>query len=241
MRCARQLAASLAHEIKQPVTAAVMNARACLRWLAHDPPNLEEARAAATSFEQDAIRAGEVMIRVRRFYKLEKDNPAQRELVDLNETIQQIAALLRNEAAQYSIPIQVVLANNLPQIVADRVQIQQVLMNLLLNAIEATKDTAGGLKTVTEITVESQLSAGGEVSIAVRDTGKGLPPEHADRIFDPFFTTKPQGTGMGLAISRSLVESYGGRLWASANLGPGATFHFTLPISVTKGAEPSHQ
>jgi signal transduction histidine kinase len=236
-----ELAASLAHEIRQPVTAAVMNARACLRWLAHDPPDLEEARAAATSFEQDAIRAGEVMTRVRRFYKLEKDTPAQRELVDLNETIRQIAALLRNEAAQYSIPIKVVLANNLPQIVADRVQIQQVLMNLLLNAVEATKDTAGELKTAAEITVESQLSAGGEVSIVIRDTGKGLPPEHADRIFDPFFTTKPQGTGMGLAISRSLVESYGGRLWASANLGPGATFHFTLPISVTKGAEPSHQ
>jgi PAS domain S-box-containing protein len=233
-----ELAASLAHEIRQPITATALNAGACLRWLAHEPPDLKEARAAATSIVQDAIRAGDVMTRVRRFYM--KDNPAQLEPVDLNGSIRQIAALLRNEAEQYSIAIRVVLANNIPQIVADRVQIQQVLMNLLLNAIEATKDTARELKTAAEVTVESQLSSGGEVSIVVRDTGKGL-PEHADRIFDPFFTTKPQGTGMGLAISRSLVESYGGRLWASANLGPGATFHFTLPISVTKGAEPSHQ
>ena len=233
-----ELAASLAHEIRQPITATALNAAACLRWLAHEPPDLKEARAAATSIVQDAIRAGDVMTRVRRFYM--KDNPAQLEPVDLNGSIRQIAALLRNEAEQYSIAIRVVLANNIPQIVADRVQIQQVLMNLLLNAIEATKDTARELKTAAEVTVESQLSSGGEVSIVVRDTGKGL-PEHADRIFDPFFTTKPQGTGMGLAISRSLVESYGGRLWASANLGPGATFHFTLPISVTKGAEPSHQ
>jgi signal transduction histidine kinase len=226
-----ELAASLAHEIRQPIAAAVTNAGACLRWLAHDPPNLKEARAAAASIEQDAMRAGEVIGRVRRFYR--KDNSDQRELVDLNETILQIAALLRNEALQHSIRIRVVPANIIPQIVADRVQLQQVLMNLLLNAIEATKDTAGELKTAAEITVESQLSADGEAVIMVRDTGKGLPPDNADRIFDPFFTTKPQGTGMGLTITRSLVESLGGRLWASANPGPGATFHFTLPISVT--------
>ena len=215
-----ELAASLAHEIKQPITAAITSANACLGWLAHDPPELERARAAAIRIEKDGNRAAEVINRLRSFYK--KGTPPEPEMIQVNEIVREIMALLQSEAGKHSISMNCELAPDMPRIAADRVQLQQVFMNLMLNAIEAMKGTGG------ELTITSRLNNEGELTISVSDTGVGLPAESAERIFEAFYTTKPQGTGMGLAITRSIVESHGGRLWASANHGPGATFHFTL-------------
>jgi PAS domain S-box-containing protein len=217
-----ELAAALAHEIKQPIAASITSANALLRWLAHDPPELERARAAASRIEQDGNRAADVINRLRSFYK--KGPPPEREMVDVKDVIQEMTVLLGNEAIRHSVAIHSELDANVPKLLADRVQLQQVFMNLLLNAIEAMKDTGG------ELTIQSRLDPQGQLTIAIRDTGVGLPAENADRIFEAFHTTKPQGTGMGLAITRSIVESYGGRIWATANQGAGATFHFTLPV-----------
>ncbi len=216
-----ELAAALAHEIKQPIAASVTSASACLRWLAHDPPDLERARAAATRVEQEGNRAADVINNLRSFYK--KGTPAERRMVDVKDIIREIAVLLTDEAIRHSITIHSQLEAETPNILADRVQLQQVFMNLMLNAIEAMRDTGG------ELTIKSGLNPEGRLLISISDTGVGL-PESSDRIFDAFHTTKPQGTGMGLAITRSIVESYGGRIWATANQGAGATFHFTLPI-----------
>jgi len=216
-----ELAAALAHEIKQPIAASVTSASACLRWLAHDPPDLERARAAATRVEQEGNRAADVINNLRSFYK--KGTPAERRMVDVKDIIREIAILLTDEAIRHSITIHSQLEAETPNILADRVQLQQVFMNLMLNAIEAMRDTGG------ELTIKSGLNPEGRLLISISDTGVGL-PESSDRIFDAFHTTKPQGTGMGLAITRSIVESYGGRIWATANQGAGATFHFTLPI-----------
>ena len=217
-----ELAAALAHEIKQPIAASITSANACLRWLARDPPDLARARAAATRIEQDGNRAADVINRLRSFYK--KDTPPERETVDVNDVVQEMTVLLRNEAIRHSITIDVELEADIPNILADRVQLQQVFMNLMLNAIEAMKDIGG------ELRMRSRLNPEGQLMISISDTGVGLPPENTERIFDAFHTTKPQGTGMGLAITRSIVESHGGRIWACANQGAGATFHFTLPV-----------
>ena len=217
-----ELTASLAHEIKQPIAATVFNAQACLRWLKRDHPDLDEVREAADRIMKDGNRASDIIERLRLFYK---KSPPKRELVEVNEIVQEMVGLLRGEANRYAVSIRMDLAADLPQITADRVQLQQVLMNLMLNAIEAMKETGGVL------TVKSQLDQNGQVVISVSDTGVGLPSEKADEIFNAFFTTKPQGSGMGLAISRSIVESHGGRLWATPNSGRGATFHFTLPTA----------
>ena len=216
-----ELASSLAHELNQPIAAATTSANACLRWLAHNPPDLERARAAATRIENDGNRAAEIIQRLRAFYKT--GAPPKRELVDLNQVAEEILALLRDEADRHSISLHTELAPHLPQIMADRVQLQQVLMNLLLNGIEAMTDRAG------ELIIRSQSAEDGLLLISVSDTGVGLPSEKLDRLFSAFYTTKPQGTGMGLAISRSIIEAHGGRLWATANAVRGATFHFTLP------------
>src|SRR5271157_2208128 len=224
-----ELTASLAHEIKQPIAATVFNANACLRWLKRDQPDVEEACQATRRIVEDGMRAGDIIEHLRLFYK--KSSSPKRELVEVNEIVHEMVMLLWGEANRYAISISTDLAADLPQITADRVQLQQVLMNLMLNAIEAMKETGGVL------TVKSQLDQDGRVTISVSDTGVGLPAEEADEIFNAFFTTKPQGSGMGLAISRSIVESHGGRLWASTNDGRGATFHFTLP---TEAAEPTH-
>jgi PAS domain S-box-containing protein len=216
-----ELASSLAHELNQPIAAATTSANACLRWLAHNPPDLERARAAATRIENDGNRAAEIIQRLRAFYKT--GAPPKRELVDLNQVAEEILALLRDEADRHSISLRTELAPHLPQIMADRVQLQQVLMNLLLNGIEAMTDRAG------ELIIRSQSAEDGLLVISVSDTGVGLPSEKLDRLFGAFYTTKPQGTGMGLAISRSIIEAHGGRLWATANAVRGATFHFTLP------------
>jgi PAS domain S-box-containing protein len=217
-----EMASALAHEIKQPIAASITSANACLRWLAHDPPDLERARAAATRIEQDGNRAADVIDSLRSFYK--KDTPSEREMVDIKDIIREMTTLLRAEAVRHSITIHSDLQADLPNILANRVQLQQVFMNLILNAIEAMKDTGG------QLTVRARPDPEAQLVIAISDTGIGLPAESSERIFEAFHTTKPQGTGMGLAITRSIVESHGGRIWATANQGVGATFHFTLPL-----------
>jgi PAS domain S-box-containing protein len=216
-----ELAAALAHEIKQPIAASITSANALLRWLAHDPPDLERARAAATRIEQDGNRAADVINRLRSFYK--KGPPPEREMVDVKDMIEEMTVLLADEALRHSVTMHSEHDANVPNILADRVQLQQVFMNLMLNAIEAMKDTGG------ELTIRSGLNTEGQLLISIGDTGVGLPVENTERIFDAFHTTKPQGTGMGLAITRSILESHGGRIWATNNHGTGATFHFTLP------------
>jgi C4-dicarboxylate-specific signal transduction histidine kinase len=221
-----EMAASLAHEIKQPIAAAITSANSCVEWLAHEPPNLDRARAAAGKIDKYGNRAAEIIDRIRSFYR---KSPPQRELVDVNGIIQEILTLLDGEATRSSVAVRTELATDLPAIMADRVQLQQVFMNLMLNAIEAMKDSGG------ELTVMSQLQDG-HLLFSVSDLGPGLPSGNVDEIFSAFFTTKPLGSGMGLAISRSIVDSHGGRLWATANDGNGATFHFTLPTQLTESA-----
>jgi PAS domain S-box-containing protein len=215
-----ELAASLAHEVKQPIAAAVLDAKTCVRWLRRDAPDVAEACEAASRMVNDATRATDILDRVRSLYS--RGSP-QRELVDVNEIIREMIVLLRDKANRNSISIRTELDVGLATTTADRVQLQQVLMNLMLNGIEAMKDTSG------ELTVTSKKTAEGQLLISVNDSGIGIASDRADRIFDAFFTTKPQGTGMGLSISRKIVESHGGRLWASANSGRGTTFQFTLP------------
>src|SRR6266566_3784812 len=216
-----EMAASLAHEIKQPIAAAITSANSCIEWLAHEPPNLDRARTAAARIDRYGNRAAEIIDRIRSLYK---KSPPQRELVDVNGIIQEMLSLLTGEATRYSVAMRTELAAELPQIMADRVHLQQVFMNLMLNGIEAMEDSGG------ELTVKSELQDG-QLQFSVSDTGVGLPAEKMDQIFSAFFTTKPQGSGMGLSISRSIVESHGGQLWATANDGRGATFHFTLPTA----------
>jgi PAS domain S-box-containing protein len=216
-----ELTASLAHEVKQPIAAASTNATTCLRWLAGDTPNIEEARAAAMRIVKDGKRAAEIISRIRLLFQ--KGSP-QRELVDVNEVIREMIVLLRGETTRYSISIRTELAADLPQAMGDRVQLQQVLMNLMLNGIDAMKDADGSR----ELIIKSQGAENEEVVVSVTDCGVGLPPQQAEQIFNAFFTTKPHGTGMGLRISRSIIESHGGRLWAADNSSRGATFCFTL-------------
>jgi C4-dicarboxylate-specific signal transduction histidine kinase len=221
-----ELTASLAHEIKQPITAAVTDAKTCLRWIGRDQPDVAEAREAAARIIKDVTRASDIISKISLLFK---KGPPQRESLDVNEVIQEMIALLRSEASRYSISVRGELANDLPNIMADRVQLQQVLMNLMLNGIEAMKDMGTG----GDLTIKSQQHDNRQLLISVGDTGVGLQPELAEQIFNAFCTTKPQGTGMGLPISRSIIESHGGRLWATSNSGTGATFQFTLPIEVT--------
>jgi PAS domain S-box-containing protein len=221
-----EMAASLAHEIKQPIAAAITSANSCVEWLAHEPPNLDRARAAAAKVDKYGNRAAEIIDRIRSLYK---KSPPQRELVDVNGIIQELLTLLKGEVHRFSVAMRTDLSTELPKIMVDRVQLQQVFMNLMLNAIEAMKDSGG------ELTVKSELQDG-QLQFSVSDRGVGLPMEKMDQIFSAFFTTKPQGSGMGLAISRSIVESHGGQLWACANSGGGASFHFTLPLQVTESS-----
>jgi PAS domain S-box-containing protein len=214
-----ELAAWLAHEIKQPIAAARIDAKVCLRALADDRLDVQAAREAAARLVKDAMSADEI---IRRTTALYKKGTTNRERVDVNAVIREMVLLFQQEAGASSISIRANLADGIPDVMADRVQLQQVLMNLLLNGIEAMKDTGG------ELTITSQPGEGAELLISVSDTGVGLPTENPEQIFDSFVTTKPHGTGMGLAITRSIVESHGGRLWATANPGPGATFVFTL-------------
>src|SRR5580693_8572292 len=218
-----ELAAALAHEIKQPIAAAVANAGACLGFLDGEHPDILEAREAASGTIGCARRAAEIIDHVRSLFK---KNLPQREPVDLNELIREITLLLKGDIRRNSVTANLELGEDLPKVLGDRVQLEQVLMNLMLNAIEAMRDANGSL------TIASKATEDGHLLISVSDTGVGIPTDKIDRIFDTFFTTKPQGTGMGLAISRSIVESHGGRLWAASDSDRGSTFRFTLPNKV---------
>jgi PAS domain S-box-containing protein len=220
-----ELTAALAHEVNQPIAAAVTNANTCLRWLTRDHPDVEEARAAAMRIVKDGTRAGEIIKRIRLLFQ--KGTP-QRELVDVNEIIREMIVLFRSEATRYDVQIRTALALDLTQVMADRVQLQQVLMNLFINAIDAMKDEDGNR----ELNIKSERAEGEQLVVCVSDSGVGLPPREADQIFNAFFTTKSHGTGMGLRISRSIVESHGGRLWAADNSPRGASFYFTLSTKV---------
>jgi PAS domain S-box-containing protein len=220
-----ELTASLAHEVNQPIAAAVTNANTCLRWLAANPPNVEEARAAAMRIVRDGKRGAEIINRVRLLFK--KGTP-ERELVDVNEVVRGMIVLLRSEAARYNISVRTELAAELPPVLGDRVQLQQVLMNVMLNGMDAMKEVEG----TRELAIKSQRAENEQVLMTVSDTGVGLPAEQADQIFQAFFTTKSHGTGMGLSISRSIIESHGGRLWAAGNSPRGASFHFALPTKI---------
>src|SRR5580693_6173726 len=223
-----ELTASLAHEINQPIGAAVTNAQACLRFLDRDQPDVAEAREAASEMARDAIRAADIIDRVRSLYR---KGSARLETVDINDVIREMIDMLRDEANRHSVTMRTDLAEGLPRVLADPVQLQQVLMNLALNGIEAI-----GVDTEGELSIKSQLVEDSELLISVTDTGMGLPVGEVEQIFKAFFTTKPQGTGLGLAITRSIVESHGGRLWATANSGRGTTFWFTLPQQRTAHA-----
>jgi PAS domain S-box-containing protein len=220
-----ELSASLAHEIKQPIAAAITDANTCLRWLARDEPDLEEAREAAMRVVKDATRASEIVSHVRLLFK---KSASQRELVDVNEVIREMILLLHNEVTRYSIAVRTELAADLPQIKGDRVQLQQVLMNLIMNSIDAMREADG----TRELAIKSQVAENGNLMVSVSDTGVGLPSQQTEQIFNAFFTTKLAGTGMGLSISRSIVESHDGRLWADGNSLRGASFYFTLPTKV---------
>ncbi len=217
-----ELTASLAHEVKQPISAAATNANTCIRWLSRDQPNIEEAREAAARIIKDVSRAAEIISRIRLLFQ--KVTP-QQQSIEVNEVIREMIVLLHGEATRYSISLRTQLADDLPQVIGDRVQLQQVLMNLIMNSIDATKE----VENARELSIGSQRGENHQVLISVSDTGVGLPAERADQIFNAFFTTKPQGTGMGLRISRSIIESHGGRLWAHDNSPHGAIFCFTLP------------
>ena len=214
-----ELAASLAHELKQPMAAAANDANACLQWLCRDAPDLTEACEAASATIADVTRAAEIIDRVRSLYR--RGTPLL-EPVQLNEIVREMTVLLSETANRGSISLRTALDPGLPATTADRVLLQQVLMNLMINGIEAMRGTGG------ELTVTSKRNDDGQLLISVTDSGTGL-PDDSERIFEAFFTTKPQGTGMGLSISRRIVESHGGRLWASRNTGGGATFQFVLP------------
>ena len=218
-----ELTASMAHEVNQPIGAAVTDANTCMRWLARDQPDVEEARAAAMRVVKDATRASEIISRIRLLFN---KGTSERELVDVNEIIGEMIVLLRSEAIRYNISVRTELAADLPQVMADRVQLQQVLMNLMINGIDAIKDVDGAH----ELAIQSQRAEDEQLLVSVSDTGVGLPPK-GDQIFNAFVTTKPHGTGMGLRISRSIVESHGGQLWAAANSPRGANFYFTLPLT----------
>jgi PAS domain S-box-containing protein len=223
-----ELSASLAHEINQPISGAITNASTCLRRLDREEPDLEGARSAATKIIRDANRAAEIINRVKLFFR---KGVVAKEPVDVNEMIREMEILLRNEAIQHSVSVQTRLAADLPIIVADRIQLQQVLMNLMINGIDAMKAVDGPR----QLTVGTQSDSKEPLLVSVEDTGIGLPLNQAGQIFNAFFTTKEHGTGMGLRISQTIIEAHGGRLWATDNSPRGASFHFTLAVSSDAG------
>ena len=225
-----QLAASIAHEVNQPLAASVTNAHAALRWLSLQPANLEEAREALASIVYDGKRAGDVIERMR---ALIKKAPPRKDGLDINDVILGVCALIRGELAKNGVSLRTQLADGLPLTQGDRVQLQQVMLNLIMNAIEAMSAVSHGSR---ELLIGTSTDASGAVRITVQDSGPGLNPETFDRLFDPFYTTKANGMGMGLSICRSIVEAHDGRIWASPTAGSGSTFHFILPGAVDRGA-----
>jgi len=222
-----EMTTSIAHEINQPLGAVVNNASACLRWLSAQ--NLEEARRSASLVIANGHRASEIIGRIR---ALAQKAPTRKDWLDVNETVREVIALAHHETQRNGISVRASLAADVPLIVADRIQLQQVVLNLMMNAIEALN---GGGQGPRDILVRSAGDGSHNVHISVEDSGPGLDPKSLDHVFDAFYTTKPHGLGMGLAISRSIVEAHGGRLWAAADVTHGAIFHFTLPIDSEKG------
>jgi signal transduction histidine kinase len=222
-----ELAASIAHEVNQPLTAVVSNGNACLRWLAGAQPNMDEARAAVTRIVKEGTRAGEIVGRIR---SLMKKSPPHMSTLDMNGVIDEVLTLARHEIGRQGVQLRTELEADLPAITGDPVQLQQVMLNLIMNAVEATSARSDGER---ELLLTSESHRPNEIVIAVRDSGVGIDPRNLEQIFKPFFTTKAGGMGMGLSISRSTVEAHGGRLWAEPNEGPGAIFQFSLPASVT--------
>ena len=220
-----QLTASIAHEIRQPIATARNNARAALNFLDKSPPNVTEVREALTCIVNDADRAGDILDRIG---SLIKKVPTRKELVDLNAAILEVTAVTYSEAVKIGVRVDTQLADDLPRIQGDRVQLQQVMLNLIVNSIHSMSGVEKGVRELRISTVSIEPEG---VCVAVQDTGHGLRPESLPRLFEPFYTTKPDGTGMGLSICRSIIEAHGGRLWASANEPQGAVFQFTLPIS----------
>ena len=217
-----ELTASLAHEVNQPLAASLMNAATCVRWLGADPPNVDEARAAATRIVANAQRATDIIGRIRLLFT---KGASQRESVDMNELISEMIVLLRTEATRQGVSVRTDLAIDVPPVSGDRVQLQQVLMNLIMNGIDAMKDVGE----TRDLSITSRRAETGEVLVSVSDTGVGLPHQQAGRIFEAFFTTKDNGLGMGLSISKSIVESHGGRLWAADQTSRGTSFNLSLP------------
>jgi PAS domain S-box-containing protein len=220
-----ELAASIAHEVGQPLSGVVSNGGACLRWLTRELPNLEEAREAARRIVRDGKRAGEVIARIR---ALTKRTTAPAEQLDLNDTLRDVLVLVGDDAKRKSVRIRPQFADDLAPVAGDRVQLQQVALNLVLNAIEAMSSVTDRAR---ELVIITRNLDPDQVQVTVEDAGTGLDPSTIDKIFDAFYTTKSGGMGMGLSISRSIVQAHGGRLWAEAKDGPGTLFHFTLPKS----------
>jgi C4-dicarboxylate-specific signal transduction histidine kinase len=218
-----QLSASIAHEVNQPIAAAVTNAQAALRWLSGQPPDLEEVRQALGRIVANAIRAGEVIGRIR---ALVKKAPRRKDHVAINGAILEVVTLIRGEAVKNGVSVQTELAQGLPLVQGDRVQLQQVILNLIINAVEAMSGVSEGARRLLITTREAELSG---VFVAIRDSGPGVVRADLDRLFEAFYTTKPDGLGMGLSICRSIIEAHGGRLWPTANVPQGAVFQFTLP------------
>jgi PAS domain S-box-containing protein len=226
-----ELTASIAHEVNQPLAGVVNNAGACLRWLAGDPPNLEKAREAVSRIGRDGKRAGEIIARIR---ALTRRAATPQEKLDPNQTIQEVLALVRDEATRNRVSIQTQFADDLSPVAGDRVQVQQVVLNLVMNGIEAMSSVSDRAR---DLVITTRNLDPDQVEVTVDDAGTGIDPQMLDKIFDPFYTTKPGGMGMGLSISRSILQAHGGRLWATAKDGPGTLFHFTLP---THREEDSH-
>ncbi len=218
-----ELASSIAHEVNQPISGIVINANTCLRWLAGDSPNLDETREAARRIVRDGKRAGEIIARIR---ALATKTPPAKGRLDMNEILQEVVALAGDEMRRNSVALRTEFADDLAPVLGDRVQLQQVVLNLVMNGVEAMR-TVG--KRPREMILRTQNDEADRVRVTVQDTGIGLDPQGIERIFDAFYTTKQGGMGMGLSISRSIVQNHGGRLWAVANDGPGTTFHFTVP------------
>jgi len=217
-----EMAASIAHEVNQPLSGVVINGNACLRWMAGDPPNMGEVREAVQRIIRDGKRASDVIARIR---SLSKKGVAEKEPLDLNETIAEVVAFAQGEVRRMRVTLRTDLAHDLPKIIGDRVELQQVVLNLVLNGLEAMSAVADRPR---ELVIETRREDAEHVRVAVRDVGVGLDPESIHRLFDAFYTTKQSGMGMGLSISRSIIENHGGRLWAVPNEGPGATFLFTV-------------
>ena len=219
-----ELTASIAHEVDQPLTAIVAYGHAAIEWLSSKPPNVEEARRAANRVIQDGTRAGAVLHRIRALFRKES---ASKHWVNINDLVREISTFVRDEAARLGISIRTELAPMLPQVLGDRVQLEQVILNLMINAMDAMRLMTHMPK---EIVISAQQEQPGAILLSVEDSGEGINPSVAERIFEPFFTTKREGIGMGLSISRSIVESHGGRLWAATRPTGGAIFRFTLPV-----------